>query len=336
MFKFLSKIQRKELLDELKIERSRRYAERIKVILLLDEGQTYKNISHFLFLDEGTIANYKKRYREGGLVGLITDDYKTKRTKLNEFEELQLADDVDLNFFLSAKEITFHVKNKFKITYSVSGMNNLLHRLGFTFKKAKGVPGKAKKSDQNRFLNIYRGLKPHGKVYFGDATHPLHNTILSYGWIKKGCEKEIFTNSGRNRVNIFGAISINDLDVVTKTYKTIDQFSVCDFLIKLREKNPNGEKLYLILDQGPSNKALAVRALAKFFNIKIIFLPAYSPNLNPIERLWKFFKKKVLYGQYYEKFQQFNIVCNSFFKGIQKYRSELKTLITDNFSTVGT
>jgi len=88
MYKFLDQNQRQELLDELKVERSRRYADRIRVILLLDEGQTYKNISHFLFLDEGTIANYKKRYREGGIEGLILDDYCTKRTKLNEFEEL--------------------------------------------------------------------------------------------------------------------------------------------------------------------------------------------------------------------------------------------------------
>ncbi len=247
-----------------------------------------------------------------------------------------MIDDVEENFFLSTKEVISYVKNKFKVTYSISGMNNLLHRLGFTFKKAKGVPGKAKKEDQEQFLKVYRGLKPHGKVYFGDATHPLHNSILSYGWIKKGSEKEVFTNSGRNRVNIFGAISINDLDVVTRSYETINQFNVCDFLIALREKNPNGEKLYLILDQGPSNKALSVRQLAKFLNIKVVFLPAYSPNLNPIERLWKFFKKKVLYGRYYEKLKDFELACSSFFRGIKKYKPELKTLITDNFSTLGT
>jgi len=62
MEKFLTKKQRQELFDELSIEQSRRYAERIKVILLLDDNETYKNIYKFLFLDEGTIANYKKRY----------------------------------------------------------------------------------------------------------------------------------------------------------------------------------------------------------------------------------------------------------------------------------
>ena len=336
MYKFLNKVQRQELLDELQVERSKRYADRIRVILLLDNNETYKNISKFLFLDEGSIANYRKRYKEGGIEGLILDDYCTKRTKLNIFEEFQLINELDERIFASTKEVVNHILKKYKVKFSIIGCNNLLHRLGFSFKKAKGVPGKAKKKDQEEFIKKYNSLKGKGKVYFGDATHPLHNTILSSGWIRKGEEKEVFTNSGRNRVNVFGAIAIDDLDVVTRSCDTINQVSVCNFLKALREKNPNGEKLYFILDRGPSNKAMSVRELAKELNIEIVFLPAYSPNLNPIERLWKFFKKKVLYNQYYEKFKDFKLVCSSFFRGIRKYELELATLITDNFSAVGT
>ena len=318
MYKFLDKKQRQELLDELRIERSKRYADRIRVILLLDDDQTYKNIAKFLFIDEASIANYRKRYIEGGLEALILDEYCTKRTKLNEFEELQLAADLDERIFSSTKEVVAHIKKKFKIIFSVSGCNNLLHRLGFSFKKAKGLPGKAKIIDQQIFIEKYKLLDGRGKIYFGDATHPLHNTILSSGWIRKGHDKEVFTNSGRNRVNIFGAISISELDVITRSYDTINQFSVCDFLKVLREKNPENKKIYFILDKGPSNTALSVRELAKGLNIEIVFLPAYSPNLNPIERLWKFFKKKVLYNKYYEQFKDFKSACSSFFRGIRR------------------
>jgi transposase len=335
MYKFLNKEQRQELLDELKIERSRRYADRIRVILLLDDNKTYRNISEYLFLDDGTIANYKKRYREGGLEGLIIDNYSTRRTKLDQVEERELINDLDLKIYASVKEIVSHINIKFKIKYSISGCTNLLHRLGFSFKKAKGVPGKANKKRQEDFIEMYKSLKADGKVYFGDATHPLHNTVLSSGWIKKGKDKEILTNSGRGRANIYGAISIKNLDVVTRSYYTINQHSVCDFLKVLRAKNSCGKKIYLILDQGPCNKALSVKRLAEKLNIKIIFLPPYSPNLNPIERLWKFFKKKVLYNQYYEKYKDFRMACSSFFRGIRKYRRDLQTLITDNFSAVG-
>ena len=79
MYKFLDKKDRQELIDELKIERSRRYADRIRVILLLDQEWTYKKIAEALFIDEGSIANYRKRYKEGGLEGLILDEYCTNK-----------------------------------------------------------------------------------------------------------------------------------------------------------------------------------------------------------------------------------------------------------------
>ncbi len=337
MYKFLDKDSRQELIDELKIERSRRYADRIRVILLLDDNKTYKNICDYLFLDEGTIANYKKRYREGGLEGLIIDDYKTRRTKLNEFQELELTDYIEAGTFLSIKQTVTFIKNKYKVKFSISGCTNLLHRLGFSYKKTKGVPGKAKKDFQEEFIEMYNALDPDANVYFGDATHPLHNTVLASCWIKTGEEKEVFTNSGRGRVNIFGAVNVKNQDIITRSYDTINQVSVCDFLKALRARNADAEEtIYFILDNGPSNKALRVRELAKELNIEIIFLPAYSPNLNPIERLWKFFKKKVLYNQYHEKLKDFKNACSSFFRGIRKYKNELKSLLTDNFTAVGT
>jgi hypothetical protein len=86
LYKFLSKEQPQELLDELKIERYRRYTDRIRVILLLDKKWSYKKISETIFLDEGTISNYKKRYQEVGIEGLIVDDYHTNRSKLTNNE----------------------------------------------------------------------------------------------------------------------------------------------------------------------------------------------------------------------------------------------------------
>jgi len=69
-----------------------------------------------------------------------------------------------------------------------------------------------------------------------DATHPTHQTELSYGWIYKGSEKEILTSSGRKRINILGAINIYTHDVIADFFPMINSESVFDFLIKLREK----------------------------------------------------------------------------------------------------
>ena len=133
MGKFLSKKQRQELLEELQVEKMRRYAERIKVILLLDEGETYENIAKFLFLDKGTIANYRKRYKLGGIEGLINDQYSGKRTSLTPKESEVLSNDLQSKIFLSIKVVVAHIENKFGIKYSRSGATDLLHRLGFSF-----------------------------------------------------------------------------------------------------------------------------------------------------------------------------------------------------------
>jgi len=66
-----------------------------------------------------------------------------------------------------------------------------------------------------------------------------------------------------------------------------------------------------------------------------VFLPAYAPNRNLIERLWKFFKKQVLYNRYYETYDDFRTACKDFFNNPQRYRSQLRSLLTENFAIVG-
>lgn len=337
MGKFLTKKQRNELLAELRLERLRRYAERIKVILLLDEGETYKNISKFLFLDEGTIANYRKRYKKGGLDRLVDDKYEGRRKKLSD-KELKILDaDLQSKVFLTTKTVIAHVKSKFGVEYTRGGMTELLHNLGFSFKKPKVVPGKADRKKQEDFVKSYEELKSQGEtIYFADASHPTHNTAINYGWIKKGKDFEVKTNSGRKRVNINGAINIENMDVVANEYETINQYSICDFLTELRGKHRDGGRITLVLDNAGYNHAHSVRFLAKELNINLMYLPTYSPNLNPIERLWKFLRKTALPNEYVENFADWRDAIMGFFREIKKYRPELETLITDNFKLTGT
>ena len=337
MGKFLSKKQRQELLEELQVEKMRRYAERIKVILLLDEGETYENIAKFLFLDKGTIANYRKRYKVGGIEGLINDQYSGKRTSLTPKEKEVLSNDLQCKIFLSIKAVVAHIENKFGIKYSRSGATDLLHRLGFSFKKANPVPGKAKRAAQEKFIKNYKKLKPQGKIYFMDASHPEFAPSITYGWIKTGTNFDVKTNSGwRKRVNICGAVEIDGLDVIARTHKTIDCYAVCNLLSAIRKKNPFEKRLYVILDGAGYNHAKKTKDCAKALGIELVYLPAYSPNLNVMERLWKFMKKKVTANRYYEEFDVFRDSLINFFRHLRKYRSELETLLTDNFPILGT
>jgi transposase len=100
---------------------------------------------------------------------------------------------------------------------------------------------------------------------------------------------------------------------------------------QLSRGHPNGI-VYMILDNARYCHSKAVEEYRQDLgNIVFLFLPTYSPNLNLIERLWKFFKKTTFYNKYYEKFADFTQACKDFFKNIKKYEDALRTLLTENF-----
>ena len=273
----------------------------------------------------------------GGIEGLINDQYFGKAAILSPKELVILSNDLQSKIFPTTKAVIDHIKKKFGVQYSQSGATDLLHRMGFSFKKATPVPGKAKRDKQEAFVRKYRRLKPQGKIYFVDATHPEFAPTISYGWIKKGTNFDVKTNSGwRKRVNTCGALNIDGLDVIARTYKTINSAAICNLLSAIRRKNPSEKKIYVILDGAAYNKAKKTKRFAKDIGIRLVYLPPYSPNLNPIERLWKFMKKNVTANRYYEEFDDFKSSLTTFFRTIRKHREEMETLLTDNFPILGT
>jgi len=109
--------------------------------------------------------------------------------------------------------------------------------------------------------------------------------------------------------------------------------STLDFLETLRKKVPKG-RIFLILDRAPYYHTKLVEEYAKSMAIHIKYLPAYSPNLNPVERLWLYFQKQVLHNKYFSSFKEFEIKCKSFFKNIRHHKMALRTLLTDNFQAL--
>ena len=321
---------------ELRLEKNRKFADRIRVILLLDKGKSAVKIAEYLFLDETTVRNYEKRYKKGGLEKLVNDYYTGRSSYLSPEEQSKLVVELESKVYPSTKSVISYVKEEFGVVYTVGGMTVLLHKLGFSYKKPKGVPGKAKTEEQEAFIREYSRIKKKSLVYFADSTHPMLNPILASGWIRKGREFEVKTNSGRQRVNINGAIEIKTLNVVSRSCERVNGSSMCDLLRAIRLRHPEAKKVHLILDNAPYNKSSLVRDLAKELRIEIMYLPAYSPNLNPVERLWKFTKKKVMANRYFPDVETFQRELMLFLRGIRKHRDELSTLITDNFHILKT
>ena len=167
-----------------------------------------------------------------------------------------------------------------------------------------------------------------------DGVHPLHNSQPAYGWIRKGKEQVLKTNTGRMRVNINGAYDIENRKVIIREDESINSQSTIALLEQMLREQPLGT-LYIILDNARYYRSQMVREfLEKNQRLQFVFLPPYSPNLNIIERLWKFFKKKTTYNKYYEKFSVFREKCMGFFENIEEYENDLKSLMVDNFQLI--
>jgi transposase len=135
-----------------KATRKKREADRIKAIILLGTGWTIRAVAEALLLDDETIRNYLNRYKTGELNALLNDNYKGYSGKLRKPEIEQLDSHLNENIYLRTQDIVLYVARNFKVEYSLSGMKDLLHRLGYAYKKPKLVPGKPDEKAQEEFI----------------------------------------------------------------------------------------------------------------------------------------------------------------------------------------
>ena len=331
----LSTEQKNELIKIHKTMKDKKYADRIKAIILLDDGYSKSEIERILLIDRKSVRKYLNDYEKKGLIGLLNDDYSPYYGKLTVEQQEILIDDLRKNLFTTAKEVCIHVKKKFNVKFRPESMVKLLHRLGFRYKKTKQVPGKADQKKQEEFIQKYENLKKElkegEKIYFMDAVHAQHNSHPAYGWIEKGEEREIKSNAGRDRININGVYGPLDHEVIARQYPTINAQATIDLFKKIENKHPDLNKIYIISDNARYYVSKLVKKYLLSSKITLIRLPAYSPNLNLIERLWKLMKKRVVYNKYYEKFSIFKQAIDSFFRKINHRKSDLESLMTEKF-----
>ena len=319
--------------------RDKRLAYRINAVILLGSGWSVAEVAQALLADETTIRNWFQKYQQGGTDELLAMNYHGKEPSLTAEQQEELAKHLDENTYIDSGEIRRYIEKTYGVVYSPTGVKELLHRLGFRYKKPKHVPGKLDPEKQRAFLDEYVKLREtqgeNDPFYFMDACHPQYNSIPAYGWIRRGEEKELKSNSGRERANINGVVEIDTLEMETDFTDSVNSQSTIRLFEKLQAKHPEAEVIHLVADNARYYKSNLVKEYLKKSKIKIHFLPGYSPNLNIIERLWKFFKKQILYNKYYETYEEFLSACKSFFLRRGKHLEELRSLLTENFHLIG-
>lgn len=316
----------------------RKEGDRIKAVLLRSEGWTVPQISQALRRHQMTIIQHINDYKEGKL----TNESGGSKSHLTEEQTSELIAHLEENLYHHNHQIILYVKERFGVRFTVPGMHKWLHRKGFSYKKPKGQPHKSDPALQKQFIDEYNALKSNvgedEPILFIDSVHPTQATKISYGWIKTGQEKIVGTTASRTRINLVGAIQLGHLsNTITAQYDTINGESIADFLNRLREQFYESKTIHLILDRSGYHRSETVAKEAKKLNIELHFLPAYSPNLNPIERLWKVMNEHTRNNRFFKDPRSFKDSIRLFFeRTLPGIGSSLNSRINDNFQLLET
>ena len=164
------------------------------------------------------------------------------------------------------------------------------------------------------------------QLWAEDEVHFQRHTTLTRMWSLKGKQPHVISASTRQKVGLFGAINLKTGRLLTKETSVFNADTFGDFLIYLLEKSEG--KLFLILDNVSWHKA---RDLQKFFfknryRLVRIFLPPYSPELNPIERVWRITRRQATHNRYFESIEELEAALMPCFTKWEQPNNALKVL----------
>ena len=315
--------------------------EKMLVLWLLHCGSTREKAAQVVGASRATVQRYVAAFRTGGLDGLRQCHRHRPQSELAAYRDLihESFENQPARTMAEACDRIFQLTG---LRRGPSQVRKFLKDLGLKFQRVRPIPVPPKKTlaehvqAQAEFLETQ--LKPCldaaqagcGHVFFVDAAHCVFGTFLCYLW----SFTRIFIRaaSGRQRFNVLGAWNAVTRQLIAVTNTTVvNTETMCDLLRKIAAVGLSGP-ITLVLDNARYQRNAVVEALARELGMTLMFLPSYSPNLNLIERLWKFIKRRALYGRYHPTFADFQAAIQQTLDGLSTTHAEdLKTLMTLNF-----
>lgn len=316
-----------------------RLARRANALILLDRGLSYRQVSSVLLLDDETIRGWRQVFEADGVDGLAGFHYGGRKCFLTAEQEAELKTWVTETLPRSTRQVGAWIKENLGISYaSRSGLVELLHRLGFTHRRPHAVPPKMDPAKQRQFIAEYealmKGLPDDEMVMFSDAVHPVHGAQPVGCWAPAGEPIAVAQTTGRERLNIQGAIDLDTGDTDMLLVDQVDASSTIALLEAIETRYPKRRKIHVFLDNARCHHARLVRAwLAQpGRRIRLHFIPPYCPHLNPIERLWGVMHKHLTHNRCFSSRQKFQTEVLAFLRRtVPANWATFCSAVTDNF-----
>jgi transposase len=319
-----------------------RLARRANALLLLDGGWSCVEVAEALLLDDDTVRDWHKLYVEGGLAGLARFESGGSASHLSKAQEEAVVDWVTKTLPRSTRQIGAHIEKEFGVVYeSRSGLIALLHRLGLEYAKPETIGKKLDVEKQKAFIAAYEdllnSLGPDEAVLFADAVHPTHAARAVGCWTKAKENLAIEQTSGRQRLNVHGAVDLETGKTAMIDVETVDAASTIRLLEAIEAMYPLLVTIHVFLDNARYHHAKLVQEwLAQpERRIRLHFVPAYCPHLNPIERLWGLMHEQLTHNKCYASHREFADAILAFLrKEVPKNWAEFCDSVSDNFRVI--
>jgi transposase len=329
--------RRKETLD-------RRVYQRLTAVLTVAEGTSREEVAHLLGIGVTQLGEWLRVYRNKGLDALCTLHYKGDPGKLTAQQVDQLKDKVSTGCFRNSDQIRQWLQDTFGVSYTPSGVKDLLRRIGVSYHKVTGFLWKADPDKQKGFVRKHERQKARARRagtttrrYYVDACHPIWGLDLVFScWLLVGQRLLVGMGSGRKRLNILGAYCPDDQEYLDLrlTRDNINGEQFVNLLRLLRERHPEVKKFILYLDNAAYyGKPVVLEWLKRHPGFHLEPVPPYSPNLNLIERLWKFLRQKAL-TRWHKTFEAMQEAVAEVLDHLSQYRGELATLMVEEFHII--
>lgn len=318
-----------------------RLTRRANAVLLLDDGMSCEAVAKVLYLDDDTIRYWYKLYEQQGLGWLAGFGYKGRVCQLAAAQQEELKKWVAETLPRTTTVVGEWIEKSYGIGYTRSALIKLLKRVDLEYRKPKVLPRKLDPAKQQAFIKAYddllNNLGDDEAVMFGDAVHPTHAVRPAGCWAPKDTKVAVAQTSGRQRLNIHGAIDLETGKTRMLEVLTVDALSTIALLMAIELMYPLKRWIHVFLDNAKYHHAQMVQDwLARpGCRIKVHYIPTYCPHLDPIERLWGLMHKNVTHNRCHATYTDFcKSVLQFLREDVPKNWAIFCDSVTDNFRII--
>jgi transposase len=314
---------------------------RFIALLMIADGTDITSVASITGKTVNTINNWLRQYISEGIDSMNSYDYKPKKPYLDFFQINHIVIYVTFEHPENLKQIKEYIKEKFGVDYTLEAVRLMLKKRGLSVIRPKVHPGSPPSLEQQQaFIDKYNEQKqtdPPGSVrLFMDAMHLHHQNIPGRCWGDPKFVPVMDTDTGRNRLNILGAYNPEThLFLHLTGEENCNADRVIRFLKNIGTVYSYAPKITVYSDNAKYFYAKKVNEwLADNPKIIINYLPCYAPNLNLIERFWKYAKDKLVKSKYYKEYKMFRAKVFQFLNNVGDHIEKLKTLMAERFQIV--